>query len=158
GFIFNSNYQPSNGVFYVDDIVFLTTNPPPTLSIARTGPPGLTIFDSALNPDGSVNDGQRQSIASRGNFPWVGSPGNTGSSRTINNYPDTLHSNSQAHMLLIGNSPANNTAPAADFNDTNVVYLRVEQLADGTAQGLLMFKTNAAGSFPFFGNIIAALN
>jgi hypothetical protein len=158
GFIYNSDYDPKNSTYYVDDVIFLTTTPPPTLSIAKAGPPGLTIFGSGLNPDGSVNQWQRQHIATRGNFPWVGSPGNTVFSMTITNFPDTLHSNFQAHMFLIGNLPANYPGSAADFNDTNVVFLRVEQMADGSAQGLLMFKTNAAGSFPFFGNLLATLN
>lgn len=158
GFIYNSDYNPKNNLFYVDDVIFFTTNPPPSLSIAKAGPPGLTIFGSALNPDGSVNPWQRQHVAARGNVPWFNRPGDTVYSMTITNYPDTLHTNFQAHMFLIGNAPTNDPGSAADYNDTNVIFLQIVQMADGSAQGSLMFKTNAAGNFPFFGNTLATLN
>ena len=151
GIVYNSDY--TNDTFYVDNILILTTNapvtnPPPVLSIQKASP-GLNLFASVPG-----NAGQRQNIETVNSYPWLGDPGVTKYSLTITNFPGTNNSGFQAQIFLISGAPG--TESAADFNETNVMFLQIVNNTDGSATALFMFKTNAPNSFPYFASGILA--
>jgi hypothetical protein len=63
-------------------------------------------------------------------------------SLTITNYPDSKHSGFQTHLFLIS-SPGNETTP--DWNEPSVVFLQIQNNANGTATARFMYKTNDPG-------------
>jgi hypothetical protein len=152
GFYYNSNYTPSDA-FYVDAISLTNTVPPPppappVMSIQNASP-GLNLITSVPG-----NGGQRQNIETVNSYPWLGDPGVTRYSLTITNFPGTNYNGFQAQVFLV--TGPTGTESAADFNETNVLFLQIVNNAAGGATALLTYKTNAPNSFPYFSSGILA--
>jgi hypothetical protein len=125
------------------DNIILNTNlskplNPPTLTLKPAPPavPGLNIS--------SVGAAQydRNSIATVKDQSWVGNPNPVTYSLTITKYPGTNYTGYQTHIFLVPN-PGNETAP--DWNEPNLIFLDIENQANGTAIGYFRYKTNEPG-------------
>jgi hypothetical protein len=128
--------------FWVDNVTFVTNPVPPALpavAIDRAkAPSGLQMYASVFN-----NNGSRQGIRAVNPVGWVGSSDPVSYSFTVSGYPDGAHSGFETHVWLVPN-PGGEVAP--DHNETNVIYLRLVNNADGTATASFRYKTNAPGS------------
>jgi len=125
--------------YYVDNILFLVGTNSPTLTL-KTALPGLELNACAAADD------QRQSIRTKsGTNGWIGRPGTVNYAMTINEGLSAQAANMTAHLFLIGTGNANPSAHA-DFNETNGVFLAIEQQLNGLCNASLRYKTNAPGS------------
>ena len=131
---------------WLDNIVLNTnlTKPlnPPTLTLKPSPPPvpGLNIT--------SIGAAQydRNSIATVADQSWLGNPNPVTYSLTLTKYPDTNYPSYQTHIFLASSS-GNETAP--DWNEPNIIFLDIQNHADGTATGTFRYKTNEPGANTF---------
>jgi hypothetical protein len=130
--------------FYVDNLKFtqpnVISNPPPALSMERPIH-GLNLIPTS-------GQFQRQNIATvaSSGLSWVGSASPVTYSVTITNYPDAAHSAFQTHVFLVSGNPATSFP---DYSEPNVVFLDIQNRADGTAAATFHYKTNEAGGNTF---------
>ncbi|HTL55256.1 MAG TPA: hypothetical protein VL361_06230 [Candidatus Limnocylindrales bacterium] len=137
---------PGTQTVWVDNIILNTnlTKPlaPPTLTMVPAAPatPGLNIS--------SIGAAQydRNSIATIADQSWVGSSGPVTYSVTIASYPPTNYPSYQTHIFL-ASSPGNETAP--DWNEPNIIFLDIQNHADGTATATFRYKINEPGANTF---------
>ncbi|SPE59005.1 conserved exported hypothetical protein [Verrucomicrobia bacterium] len=136
--------------FWLDNIVFTTnlTKPlaPPTLTLSPVKvTPGLSIQTSA-----GAGTYDRDSIATvSDNYSWVGAGSSPVTySVTILKYPSTNNPNFQTQIFLAsggaGTPPGTEASP--DWNEPNCIFLQIQNNADGSASGRLMWKTNDANA------------
>ena len=148
---------PGPVTLWIDNLYFTTftttTSVPPALTLARTLP-GLNITATVL---GSTY--QRQDIrTATGNYSWINSSnGPVTYSFTIANFPSGPTNGFEARMLLVGNHFA--PGAFADYNETNVVYLRVFSVLDTNTHAVrydeeLRYKVNDADSSIFDTNFL----
>ena len=147
----NAFYTNANQVttFWLDNIVFTTnlTKPlkPPTLTLKPVAPtPGLNIQTTA-----AAGTYDRDCIATVNSYSWVGNGSTPVTySITINKYPGTNNPNCQTHIFLAsgagGAQPGTESGP--DWNEPNCIFLQIQNNADGSASGRLMWKTNDPGA------------
>ena len=132
--------------YWLDNVIFgANTNVimRPTISLAPVKtPPGLTIVAS-----GGGNDYKRGMIAtldpvySTPYYSWVGAGDVPVTySITITNYPDATHSAFQSEIFLVPNGGYNDSS--IDYSAASVVFLDIQNHADGTASGTFRYKTN----------------
>jgi hypothetical protein len=142
-----NSLNDGTATFWVDNIRLhaLATNapppPPPTMGIEKATP-GLRIFASAA---GSIN--QRQSIRTvNPAYSWIGGFDPVTYSITINDYPGSTYSGFQTHLFIVPGSgiPTFETSP--DYNETNVVFLDIQNQTNGSAFAAFRFKTNEPGN------------
>ena len=130
--------------FYVDNLEFtqpnVVSNPPPTLSMERPIR-GLNLIPTS-------GQFQRQNLATvaGSGLSWFGSASPVTYSVTITNYPDASHSGFQTHLFLVPGAPATSDP---DYSEANVVFLDIQNRADGTAAATFRYKTNEAGGNTF---------
>ncbi|HEX7859471.1 MAG TPA: hypothetical protein VF773_04040 [Verrucomicrobiae bacterium] len=114
-----------------------TTIPQPTLFIDEAGA-GLEVFASASGQY------QRQNIRTVDTSQsWVGASGPVTYSFTIADYPDATHNGFQTHLFLVpgDNIPTFETSP--DWNQPNLIFLDLQNSADGGAFATFRHKTNS---------------
>jgi hypothetical protein len=130
--------------FYVDNVKFtrpaVTSNQPPALSIERA--------TRGLNLTPTSGQYQRQNLASvkSTGLSWVGSANPVTYSVTIGTYPDASHSGFQTHLFLVSGTPSTSFP---DYSEPNVVFLDIQNRADGTAAATFRYKTNEAQANTF---------
>lgn len=139
--------------FWVDNIKLIArpsnvTNPPPTLTIEKPAP-GLKIIASAPG-----SQYQRQSIRTvNPAYSWVGATEPVTYSMTINDFPGGNYSGFQAHLFLAPNSNIPTFENSPDWNQTNIIFLQIQNNADGSAYAAFRYKTNLPnGNSMLFGN------
>ncbi len=130
--------------FYIDNVKFteLAAPPPgPTLSMERPVR-GLNLVPTS-------GQYQRQNIATinRTGYGWVGYPDPVTYAVTIDSYPDASHNGFQTHLFLVSGSPGAESFP--DYNEPNVVFLDIQNQADGSTQAFFRYKTNETAGNTF---------
>jgi hypothetical protein len=113
------------------------TNLPPAMAIEKATQ-GLRIFASAA---GSQH--QRQNIRTvNPAYSWIGATEPVKYAITIGDYPGSAYSGFQTHLFLVPGSgiPTFETSP--DYNRPNVVFLDIQNQANGSAFAAFRFKTN----------------
>ncbi len=145
--------------FWVDNFYYTTfstnTNPPPTLTINRAVP-GLNITASVTGTDDTARY-QRQDIrTASGNYSWINSSnGPVTYSITITNFPSGPGAGFEARLLLVGNhAPPGNFA---DYNEANVIYMRLYNVGDHYDQEL-RYKVAAPASSIFNGTYLGTIS
>ena len=149
-----SGYPTNPITFWLDD---LTVNmvpstvkiPPPTLTSLYRAVPGLNVFSSTAN--GGVN--QRTDIglinSAVGNT-WLGAAGPVTYSISITNFPPPavgFNGNYQAQIFLTsGNLPLPSFEAAPDYNETNLVFLEIDETSTGSAYASFRYKINEPNS------------
>ncbi len=136
---YDGNYTAFNGptIMRIDNLKFtapltVTPPPPPTASL-RPALPGLNLI-----PQGALN---RESIATHGdNLGWVGSAKPVSYAVTIGAYPDAAHNGFQTHIFLDPSDSGPDTY--ADYNRPNIIFLDIQNQADGTTFAAFRYKTN----------------
>jgi hypothetical protein len=145
---YNDTYRQINGAvtIYVDNLTLsvvgqitnvLTLTPPPDkgLIAVTTGKPAL----------GEPAQYQRQnirSVASTG-FSWIGAEDPMTYSLTITNYPAAAFSNFLTYVILVQGTT---TAPNPDYASANVIYLDIQNQADGSTIGTFRYKVDDSGA------------
>ncbi len=126
--------QPTSTYLWIDNLQVNRTKtvaPPPTMSPKITAAaPGLNLY---LN-----NQYDRTSIAAvpTTGLGWLEQPDTT-YFFTITSFPPTAsYPNNQAHIFIA--TP--NNASSIDYNTTNLIWLNVQQNADGTATANFRYK------------------
>jgi hypothetical protein len=114
----------------------------PTLSL-KPATPGLQLVSTTFDGPGSRNN----FFTATPGYSWIDAPTSTTYSVTIKNYPPfATHPYYQTHILLI---PQGSLGPPAndgpDWNATNLIFLSIQSLTNGSGVALFMFKTNALG-------------
>lgn len=136
--------DPSSGftgttTFWIDNM-FLdgredTTVPEPTMFIGK-GQPGLRIFASG---SGQYD---RQNIVTVDSFQsWVGAGAPVTYSFTIADYPGVENAGFQTHLFLVPGSGLTDGTP--DWNQPNVIFLDLQNNAEGGANATFRYKTNS---------------
>lgn len=136
---YDGNYTAFNGptIMRIDNLKFtkplvVTPPPPPTVSL-RPALAGLNLI-----PAGTFN---RESIATHGdNLGWVGSANQVTYAVTIGAYPGAAQSGFQTHIFLDPNENGPDTY--ADYNRPNIIFLDIQNQADGTVFAAFRYKTN----------------
>jgi len=133
-----TNFQ--GGVnYYVDNVMFLVETNPPVLTLDKAQP-GLEISAA-----GSAND-QRQSIrTATGNYNWTTAAGAVTYSMTVSEALPAQAAGMFAYMFLVGTTNAN-PAAAADWNESDGIFLEITQQTNGLCTAGLHCKTNAPNS------------
>ena len=147
------NTLKGDSIFWVDNIIFhaaTNTNPPPapTLTLSKAIP-GLQL--TASNPGDQY---QRQNIRSVSNtgLTWVGATDPVTYSLTIGSYPDTNHTGFQTHLFLVPSASLPNYETSPDYNEPNLIFLDIQNNADGSATASFRYKTNEpAGNAMVYG-------
>ncbi|MBI3852663.1 MAG: hypothetical protein HY298_20590 [Verrucomicrobia bacterium] len=140
---------------WIDNLYYTTfstsTSPPPTMTMTRTIH-GLNITASVVG-----ETYQRQDIRTgTGNYSWINpSNGAVTYSFTITNFPAAPTNGFEARLMLVGNHLA--PGPFADYNETNVVYLRLYDVG-GHYDEELYYKVNADHVSIFSGPLLARLS
>ena len=149
--------------YWLDNVIFgantnVITRPTMALAPVKT-PPGLTIVAS-----GGGNDYKRGMIATvdpvfgTPYYSWVGS-GDVPVTYTIviTNYPDTTHNAFQSEIFLVPNGVYNDSS--IDYDAASVVFLDIQNHADGMASGTFRYKTNTpyANSMYYGSGALASL-
>jgi hypothetical protein len=138
-------------VMWIDNLYVKVSNvptPPPTLSTLITEPnAGLNLFSAMPNPPTPPDNDrfQRNSIKSttRTGVSWVGQSDFT-YSFTITNFPSgATYPGYQAH-IFVATGPGNNSA--LDYNETNLIWLNVQQNTNGTGAAYFRYKINEPGA------------
>ncbi len=124
-----------------------TTSPPPVMTLARTVP-GLNITASVLG--GTY---QRQDIrTATGNYSWINpSNGPVTYSFTITNFPSGPTNGFETRLLLVGDHFA--PGAFADYNEPNVVYLRIHNVGNHY-DAELRYKVNKPNFSIFDTNLV----
>jgi hypothetical protein len=134
--------QTGTATFWVDNITLIAnTNqaaPAPTLSLEKAQP-GLQIFASK-----ATSQYQRQNIRTvNPEYSWVGSSAPVTYSLTITNYPDTNHTGFQTQLFLVPGDAVPNFETSPDWNEPNLVFLDIENNANGGGSATFRYKTNS---------------
>jgi len=118
-------------------------SPPPTmLAPTKNIISGLNVFAENC-PSDEYQRNEIELIQDTG-VGWIGFPGIT-YSFTIKEFPATNYDSFQAHLFITSDGGVD-TAPSLDYNDTNVVWLNVQENADGSGTGYLRYKVNEPAS------------
>ena len=130
--------------FNIDNIKFTKSaapTPGPTLRIERPVR-GLNLIPASAQYE-------RQSIAatSTSGLGWLGVSEPVSYAITIGQYPGASHSGFQTHLFLVAGSPGTDTAP--DYSQPNVVFLDIQNRADGTAAAAFRYKVNETNGNSF---------
>jgi hypothetical protein len=140
-----NNQLTGTTIFWVDNIKLIdNTNtaapPPPTLSITKATP-GLQLFASK-----SGSQYQRQNIYTLNNtgYSWVDNPNPTTYSLTIKDYPNGSHSGFQTQIFLTPGAALPTWETSPDWNEPNIVFLDIQNNADGTANATFRYKVDQA--------------
>jgi hypothetical protein len=138
----NTSLNDGTSIFWVDNITLSSKGgapppPPPTMGIARTKP-GLRIFASAPG-----SQYQRQSIRTvNPAYSWVGATDPVTYSITINEYPGSSYNGFQTHLFIVPGSGIATGEIAPDWNEPNVVFLDIQNNAQGGAYASFRYKVN----------------
>jgi hypothetical protein len=131
--------------FWVDNVKLIARpsdveDPPPTMSTERAKP-GLKVFASAAG-----SQYQRQNIRTvNPAYSWVGATEPVKYSITIADYPSSTYSGFQTHLFIVPGSGIPTFETSVDYNQPNVVFLDIQNQADGGAFANFRYKTNQPG-------------
>jgi hypothetical protein len=130
---------------WIDNLYVKLSNvptPPPTMSTFITEPKaGLNLFSAPPTTDNF----QRNSVKSTTTtgVTWLGQSDFT-YSFTITNFPSgAAYPGYQAH-IFVTTGPGNNSA--LDYNETNLIWLNVQQNSNGTGVAYFRYKINEPGA------------
>lgn len=129
-------------IFNVDNFMItkpteVVVIPPPTVSLAKTTSGLHTIASGTGQYD-------RQQIRTyEESFSWVGLGQPVTYEFNIKDSPGASRPGFQAHMFLAPNTT--DTAASIDWNVPNLIWLHVENLANGGGQVTFRYKTNRPG-------------
>jgi hypothetical protein len=153
-------------MFNVDNIYLEPSNEPPpappTMSVEKATP-GLNLIAAGTGP------WDRQNIRTvNPAYSWCGKGSNPVSySFTITSYPGTNYAGFELHNYLtpVPYDPVNGIGTidnnsSADWNQTNCVFMDLENQADGSASWVFRWKTNAIpdGNGTYFSDPLATLS
>jgi hypothetical protein len=123
--------------FLIDNVKFTRlAGPPPGPKMAIERPRrGLNLIPTS-------GQYQRQNIASvsSSGYSWIGISEPVAYTVTIHDYPDSSHSGFQTHIFLVAGTPGTDSAP--DYSEPNVVFLDIQNRADGAAAAAFRYKIN----------------
>jgi hypothetical protein len=128
--------------FWVDNVKLVARpsdvpEPPPTMAIERSAQ-GLRIFASAAG-----SQYQRQSVRTvNPTYSWVGVVDPVTYSITISDYPGAANSGFQTHLFIVPGSGLPTWMNAPDWNQPHVVFLDIQNQANGNAYASFRYKTN----------------
>jgi hypothetical protein len=128
--------------FFIDNLKFTATNPPPL---------GPTMFTEmpvrGLNLTPTSGQYQRQNIATVNNigYSWIGQDSMT-YALTIGSYPGAAHPGFQTHIFLVPGAAVTGNAP--DYVEPNIVFLDIQASGAG-AFASFRYKTNEPGGNAF---------
>ena len=130
-----------NTVFWIDNVTLEgredTTVPAPTLFLEEADP-GLRIYASGSGQY------QRQNIRSvETTHSWVGAASPVTYSFNIADYPDAAHPGFQTHLFLVPGSGLPNWEAGPDWSQPNIIFLDIQNTAEGTANATFRHKTNS---------------
>lgn len=111
--------------------------PPPTVSLI----PAKTKLNCLASGTGQYDRQQVKTVAE--NLSWVGQSDPVTYEFTVKDAPGASRPGYQAHLFLVPNSTDN--SPSIDWNAANLLWLHLEQLANGGGQVTLRYKTNRPG-------------
>jgi hypothetical protein len=130
-------------ILYIDNLYLkLSTapTPPPTMQPPTPSEdiiPGLNIFAENVVAD-QYQRNEIELLQTTG-VTFLGAAGVTSYSFTITNFPPVADNGFQAH-IFVATGPG--TSPALDYNDSNVVWLNVQENGDGSGNGYFRYKVN----------------
>src|ERR1051325_347699 len=141
--------------FYIDNLKFTKTaapTPGPTLGIERPVR-GLNLIPAA-------GQYERQSISTvnSSGLGWFNASQPVTYAVTIRKYPDASHNGFQTHLFLVSSASGTDSAP--DYNQPNVVFLDIQNRADGTAAAAFRYRVNepAGNSFLYGAGTLGTFN
>ena len=116
---------------------------PPKLLPPANPSPGLNLFSSALNG----NQYQRTSIQlqTHSGLSWIGQQ-NVTYSFNITQFPGAAYAGYQAHLFILPTVPISQYETSPDYNETNLLWLNVQNNGDGSATAYLRYKINEPNS------------
>jgi len=129
-------------IFWVDNVKLIARpsdveDPPPTLLIEKPAP-GLKIFASAAG-----SQYQRQNVRTASpSYSWVGAAEPVKYSITIGDYPSSTYSGFQTHLFIVPGTDIPTFETSPDYNRPNVVFLDIQNQANGGAFANFRYKTN----------------
>ena len=112
---------------------------PPTMSVLKTVPGLVQFADSTPNYN---RQDIRTDNSGTANLTFYGQPGPVTYSWTIASFPSAAHSNFLAGFTLTPDPVASQTYPDPDWSATNVIWVALENNADGTVTAGIAYKTN----------------
>lgn len=112
--------------------------PPPTVSLI----PSKTKLNCLASGTGQYDRQQVKTVADT--LSWIGQGDPVTYEFTIKDAPGASRPGFQAHMFMVPNSTDN--SPSIDWNAPNLLWLHIEQLANGGGQVTLRYKTNLPGA------------
>lgn len=139
-----------SATFWIDNVRLEgnpnTEVPSPTLSIEEAGA-GLRIYASGAGAF------QRQNIRTLNPaFSWVGAAGPVTYSFDVADYPGATNSGFQTHLFLVPGSAVPNFEASPDWNQPNVIFLELQNNAEGAANATFRYKTNSANGNAMYYN------
>lgn len=149
-----SGYPTNPITFWLDDLTVdmippSVRIPPPPLSAPYRPVAGLNLFSSTAN--GGNNQRTDIGLINSGvGNTWLGAAGPVTYSITITNFPDPavgFYGNYQAQIFLTsGNFPLPTYESAPDYNETNLVFLEIDETPTGTGYASFRYKVNEPNS------------
>lgn len=139
-----SGYPKAPMTFWIDNLdVHLAPikASPPTIAAPTKPIRGLNLLSSGSNGD----QYQRTNLKLINNTgtSWLGATAPVSYSFTITNFPDPVkYSGYQAHIFLVTGTSIPNYETAPDYAETNLIFLQVQENADGTGVAYLRYKVN----------------
>ena len=143
-----------NSTIWLDNLQF-------TLPPATSAPPVLALEPATAGVEIASSGAtlyQRQDIRSAGtDYSWVGPAGGPVTySYTIASFPTDAGNGFETRMMLVGNNAA--PGPFADYNEANVVYLRIVDDPGGPGYvAELRYKVAAPTASIFNGPLVARI-
>src|SRR6202040_370518 len=151
---------PTNPIsFWIDnlDVHLRATNvviPPPTLSAPYKPNAGLNLFSTSAN--GGNNQRTDIGLINSGvSNTWLGATGPVTYSITIKSFPDPAIANYGAYQAQIfltsGAFPRPTYEQSPDYNESNLVFLEIDETPTGGAYGSFRYKINLPNSENVYG-------
>lgn len=139
-YMWSDDAHTNNLIFNLDNVnLTKPTTPvviqPPTVSLAKATP-GLNLIAST-----GVQYERRNIRSVDTGLGWVDSPEPVTYSMNILKAPGAESAPYQAHIFLVPAEP-NDDASSVDWNVPNIVWLHIENLANGGGQATFRYKTN----------------
>jgi hypothetical protein len=127
-------------IFNLDNVMLTKPSapvviPPPTVSL-EPATSGLNLVAST-----DVQYARRSIRTADTGFSWIGSAEPVTYELTIKQAPGDDALATQAHLFLVPALP-NDDAPSIDWNAAHLVWLHIENLANGAGQATFRYKTN----------------
>ena len=140
---YSTGFPKTNFVFWFGNLVMHYTGlppPPPTVALTKVTALGLAQYANAL-PNYNRQDIYTYTNASA-NLTWVGQPKPVKYSWTIASFPPAAYSNFFAGLTLTPDAASSVTYADPDWSAANVVWVGMQNNADGTVTAGIAWKTN----------------